>query len=220
LSDPGPEVWKSRITHYTMEAPDQLLANPKNFRRHPAHQKKILAGVAGTVGIVAPVIQNDRTGYMLDGHLRAEEAMERGVKELPVAHIDVSEEEETVLLATFDALGAMAFEDAAMKAALLKEASSTDDDLAEYFARELERQQAEAGFQEGVDALSTRYGVHDPTAFWPVIRLRVPDEVRARFISYFQSLPGPADHDRVTQLLDRLHAPHVDPDLVSEVSSD
>lgn len=219
-TDPDPMIWVNRITHYTNESPEQLLANPANFRRHPVDQKKVFNGVASEVGIVAPVIQNDRTGFLIDGHMRAEEAMMKGIPSLPVAHVDLSEDEEKKILAVLDAVSSMAFEDAAMKAELLRGLSTNDDDLAEYLARELERQEAEVGSGESLDDLGERYGAHDPTAFWPVIRIRVPDEVRARFISYFQSIPEATDHDKLSRMLDRVNAPHVDPDAVSEVSSD
>ena len=41
--DPVPPVWKNRIDGHGEEAPDQLLANPKNWRLHPAQQQAILA---------------------------------------------------------------------------------------------------------------------------------------------------------------------------------
>lgn len=213
-------VWTNRITHYSMEAPDQLLFNPKNFRRHPIHQKQILDAVAGEVGIVAPVIQNDRTGHLLDGHMRVEEAMHLGVDKLPVAHVDLSEEDEDKVLATLDAISAMAFEDPALKAELLKDIRTHDDHLSDYLEREYERQMAEAGSLESLDDLGERYGKHDPTAFWPVIRIRVPPETRARFINYFQGLSATTDEEKLNVMLDKLGAPYVSADAVSEVASD
>lgn len=216
----APPIWVNRITHYTDEHPEQLAANPNNFRRHPIHQKKIFKGVASEVGIVAPVIQNDRTGFLIDGHMRIEEAMFLGIESIPVAHVDLSQEEEDKVIATLDAISAMAFEDAAQKAELLKGIESNDDDLSEYLARELERQMAEAEEQEGLDQLKERYGEHDPSAFWPVIRIRVPELTRVRFMAYFQSIEADADWKKLDILLDRLNAPFVSPDDVSEVSSD
>lgn len=49
--------WQNRITGYGSEAPDQLLANPRNWRTHPATQTDALAGVLSEVGVV----QNIRT---------------------------------------------------------------------------------------------------------------------------------------------------------------
>lgn len=216
----GVEVWANRITHYSQMAPDQLLANPKNFRRHPIHQKQILDAVAGEVGIVAPVVQNDRTGHLIDGHMRVEEAMRLGVSSVPVAHVDLSEEDEEKVLATLDAISAMAFEDPALKAELLRNIETNDDNLSDYLAREYERQMAEAESSESLDELGSRYGKHDPSAFWPVIRIRVPPETRARFVSYFQGIEAKTDDERLNVLLDRLGAPYVSADAVSEVASD
>jgi hypothetical protein len=213
-------IWVNRITHYSVEPTESLLYNPSNFRRHPVQQKRVFGGAASEIGLVAPIIQNDRTGYLLDGHMRVEEAMFRGIPELPVIHVDLSPEEEDVALATLDAISSMAFEDAAMKAELLKRTHSNDGDLSDYLARELERQQAEIESGEDLDALGEEYGEHDPTAFWPVIRIRVPDDVRARFISYFNAIPRPTDHEKLSAMLDVCRAPMVDPDDVSEVASD
>lgn len=37
--------WRNRIVGHEDVAPDQLLANPKNYRRHPAAQQKAMGGV-------------------------------------------------------------------------------------------------------------------------------------------------------------------------------
>ena len=52
------------------EAPDQLLANPSNWRVHPKAQQQALAGILGQVGWVQQVLVNRRTGHVVDGHLR------------------------------------------------------------------------------------------------------------------------------------------------------
>jgi S-adenosylmethionine:tRNA ribosyltransferase-isomerase len=73
-------MWNNRIVRYSEEAPDQLLANPRNYRTHPGSQAEALRGVLGSVGIVQNVIANERTGYLIDGHLRVMEALKaRGV---------------------------------------------------------------------------------------------------------------------------------------------
>lgn len=47
------------------------------------------------------------TGRILDGHARVEEALEQG-EEVPVTYLDLTEDEEMIMLATFDPIGAMA----------------------------------------------------------------------------------------------------------------
>jgi hypothetical protein len=100
--------WRSRIVGEGEEAPDQLLANPMNWRIHPKSQRDLLENVLDTVGWVQRVIVNQRTGHVVDGHLRIESALSRGEAVVPVLYIDVSPEEEQAILATYDPLSALA----------------------------------------------------------------------------------------------------------------
>src|SRR5271155_5301173 len=70
--------WRSRIVGYGEESPEQLLANPFNFRVHTALQEKALGGVLREVGIVQNVLVNRTTGHMMDGHLRTSMAISDG----------------------------------------------------------------------------------------------------------------------------------------------
>lgn len=131
------DAWKNRIVDYGEEAPDQLLANPKNFRLHPKHQQDALAGVLREVGVVQNVIVNQRTGFLLDGHLRVSLALRDGHAAVPVTYVDLSESEEALVLATLDPISAMAGTDAAKLDDLLRDVSTGDahvqqmlDDLA------------------------------------------------------------------------------------------
>ncbi len=45
--------WRNRITGTGEEAPDQLLANPANWRVHPKAQQDALAGALGPGRLVA-----------------------------------------------------------------------------------------------------------------------------------------------------------------------
>src|SRR5690606_4570024 len=56
--------WQNRIVGSGEEAPDQLLANPANWRIHPQAQQDALAGVLSEVGWVQQVIVNQRTGVV------------------------------------------------------------------------------------------------------------------------------------------------------------
>jgi hypothetical protein len=103
--------WKNRILGTGEEAPEQLLAHPLNFRRHPAAQRNALRGSLNTVGWVQMVVVNQRTGYVLDGHARIEEALSRHEKTIPVIYVDLDPEEERVVLASLDPIGAMAERD-------------------------------------------------------------------------------------------------------------
>jgi len=100
--------WKNHVVALTMEVPSDLLAHPANARRHPAVQRDALRGSLDELGWVAPVIVNDRTGYVLDGHARVEEAISEGVPVVPVVHVDVDPAQEHLMLAVFDPISAMA----------------------------------------------------------------------------------------------------------------
>jgi DNA modification methylase len=103
--------WRSRIVGYGEESPEQLLANPFNFRAHTALQEKALSGVLREVGIVQNVLVNRTTGHMMDGHLRAAMAISDEQPKVPITYVELTEEEEKLVLATFDPIGAMAGKD-------------------------------------------------------------------------------------------------------------
>jgi hypothetical protein len=94
--------WQDRITGVTREDPTTLRPNPNNWRDHPKFQKKALSGSLEELGWIAPVIQNDTTGNIIDGHARLELAEERGEELVPVIHVDLTEDEEKLALLTFD----------------------------------------------------------------------------------------------------------------------
>lgn len=104
-------TWRSRIVGSGTEAPDQLLANPRNWRIHPKAQQDALAGALDQVGWVQQIIVNKRTGFVVDGHLRVAMAISHEEIEVPVVYVDLSEDEEALVLASIDPLAAMAVTD-------------------------------------------------------------------------------------------------------------
>jgi DNA modification methylase len=103
----APVAWRNRIVAHGEEEPGRLLANPNNWRSHPKAQQTALAGVLEKVGWVQDVIVNRTTGFVLDGHARIELAVARGEK-VPVVYVELTAEEEALVLATLDPLSAMA----------------------------------------------------------------------------------------------------------------
>lgn len=89
-------------------------------------QQQALAGVLGEVGWVQNVIINDRTGNLIDGHARVTVADRNGETEIPAVWVDLSPEEEALILATIDPLAAMAVTDREQLSALLDEVSTGD----------------------------------------------------------------------------------------------
>ena len=117
-------TWRNRIIGEGEEAPDQLLANPRNARRHPQAQQAALADVLAQVGVVQRVIVNKRTGYVVDGHARIALALRSGQPTIPVVYVDLEEREEALILATLDPIGAMATYDGEALDALLREVNT------------------------------------------------------------------------------------------------
>jgi len=106
--DPGaPELFKNRIVRYDVKRADQFTMNPENWRRHPQRQRDALKGSLSTLGWVKPVIENQRTGYVLDGHERIWNALPNNDL-VPYIVVDLSEEEEKLALAILDPLSELA----------------------------------------------------------------------------------------------------------------
>ena len=96
------------------EAPDSLLANPFNYRKHPKWQRDALLAQMKEVGWIQRVIVNQRSGHLIDGHLRVELALERNEPQVPVLYVDLDEAQEKLALATLDPISALAEQDQAM----------------------------------------------------------------------------------------------------------
>ena len=120
--------WLNRIVAHGEEDPTQLLAHPDNFRVHPKAQQDALRDAIQRVGLVQQVVVNRTTGHVLDGHLRVELAISESQPLVPVSYVDVSEDEEAIILATLDPIAAMAGIDKDKLAALV--AGMDDEDAA------------------------------------------------------------------------------------------
>jgi DNA modification methylase len=121
--------WRDRIVGFTRKAPHELPANDLKWRRHPGSQRAALRAALEGVGTVGPVILNVQTGRLVDGHLRVELAIEAAQETLPVILVELSLEEERLVLATYDPIGALAEADTAELATLLSQVETADDDL-------------------------------------------------------------------------------------------
>lgn len=121
--------WKSRIVGHGEEPPDQLLANPKNWRLHPRYQQEALESAIADVGFIRSVTVNKRTGHILDGHLRAMMADRLGVPTIDVEYVDIDEDLEAEVLATFDPISALAAPDTAKLKEILDEVVTDEEPL-------------------------------------------------------------------------------------------
>jgi hypothetical protein len=126
--------YKIRIKGYADVPPDQLLANPKNFRLHPKHQQEVLSNVLSTVGVVQNVIVNETTGHVIDGHLRIALALRNDEPTVPVTLVELSPEEEDIIMASFDPIGALANSDKDKLEELLADIQTDNQVLSDFFA--------------------------------------------------------------------------------------
>jgi DNA modification methylase len=126
--------WRNRIVGSGEVSPAELVANPRNWRTHPPDQRAALAGSLAEVGWVAQVLVNRTTGHVVDGHARLEEAIARGEASVPVVYVELSADEEALVLATLDPIGAMATADTTKLRELLAEVSVDDAGLARLLA--------------------------------------------------------------------------------------
>jgi hypothetical protein len=119
--------WQNRIVEYGTKRADQFQAHPRNWRLHPKHQRDALAASLNSVGWVGVVLENVRTGHLLDGHERLWQALQQG-DETPVPYIavDVNEDEEHLVLTTLDPISAMAATDAEMLGDMLADLRETE----------------------------------------------------------------------------------------------
>jgi hypothetical protein len=77
MTAPAPvSTWRNRITGSGEEAPDQLLANPANWRIHPKSQQDALAGALDAVGWVTARVAIDAT-ERTGGHAAPRESLAR-----------------------------------------------------------------------------------------------------------------------------------------------
>lgn len=154
------KLWANRIVGYGEEAPDQLMANPRNARVHPKFQQDALKGVLDEVGWVQNVIVNRASGAIVDGHLRVTLAMRHDQPLVPVTYVELTDAQEAEILATLDPITALAVYDSAQLAELLKEVQS-----------------GEAGVQAMLAELAEKMGVVPPNVEFPEYDEDVANEV-------------------------------------------
>jgi len=159
---------RNRITGHGDVDPAQLLANARNFRRHPNVQRDALRGSLDELGWLKTIIVNESTGNVVDGHARIEEALQRREPLVPVTYINLTEAEERLALAVLDEISAMAVRDDDALAALLGEIETTDTALTALLDSMQPADAGSSGILDGMDPDD----VPDPP---PVPRSRLGD---------------------------------------------
>lgn len=194
--------WRNRIIRTGEEAPDQLLANPRNWRVHPKHQQNVLTGVLESVGWVTHVIVNERTGHVVDGHARVGLAISRNEPTVPVTYVDLTEQEEALILATLDPISALAGSDKDTFGELMRWVET--DDVA--VQRLLDDLQISLGVVTGEDygkAKSLRDEEVD-RKMWPWIKAQVSPTALRKWHDLLSTLDGDDDNDKILTIIDRV----------------
>ena len=111
-------------------SPAELADNPKNWRTHPQGQQDALSGVMKEVGWAGACLYNERTGRLIDGHLRRKVAHANGAEKIPVLVGSWSEADEAKILATLDPLASMAEADPVKLDALIREVETGNEAVA------------------------------------------------------------------------------------------
>lgn len=127
-------VWNNRIVGSGSKPASQFLANPLNFRRHPQNQRAAVKGSLDELGWVQNVLENVRTGNLIDGHERVWQALQNDDANVPFIQVDLSEEEERLALAILDPISALAETDKDQLDALLREVQTDDEALQKMLA--------------------------------------------------------------------------------------
>lgn len=127
--------YRNRIVGYGTKPASQFLANPLNHRKHPQKQRAAMAASLKELGWVNVVIENVRTGALIDGHERIWQAMKADDAEVPYIQVDLAPEEEHLALAILDSITGMAEIDPAILNALLEDVQTTEPALQELLAR-------------------------------------------------------------------------------------
>lgn len=202
--------WQNRIVGHDMKPASWFLANEANWRIHPKNQQEGLGGVLDEVGWVQDVIVNKRTGEewgadqnvetLVDGHLRITLALRNGDDTpVPVKFVDLSPDEEALILLTLDPLGAMAATDKA-KLDELMQAVQSDDERVQAMISEIAEHEGMFDLPS-LDELGDKYGETSERDFWPVVRVQVSPETMTKFKAVMDSLPGDDEAEKFDALV-------------------
>ncbi len=137
--------WPNRIVGSGIEKASSFLANERNWRIHPKFQQDSLDGILQNVGWVQQVVVNKRTSplweesqnvdTLVDGHLRVSLAISKGEDtEVPVLYVDLTPDEEALVLTTLDFLTGMAAIDKDKISELMHEVHSDDERIQQLIA--------------------------------------------------------------------------------------
>jgi hypothetical protein len=127
--------WQNRIVSTGEKPASEFKFNPSNWRLHGDNQRSAIDGILSEIGWVTGVIENVRTGNLIDGHLRIEEALQKDENTpVPFTQVDLSDEEERKILMLLDPIGSLATMDSEAFAALAESTNLMTDSLTKLIA--------------------------------------------------------------------------------------
>ena len=185
-----------KVETRTVKASD-LIPNPLNWRRHPEHQRSVLTGVMDQIGDVdyLKVVEVDGELMLIDGHLRADIA---GDEDVDVVVLDLDEDEQKMILATFDPIGALAQAEEQPVRSLLSSIEFPEGSLGVL----LSGMRRQFIFEPApLDQLVTQYGEPDPSAFWPEVRIKAPQTTVDAFNEILETFSGITNAERLKSLV-------------------
>lgn len=154
--------YKNKIVEMVDVEVDQVIFNPQNWRIHPKLQQETLDEQMQEIGWIQPVIINQRTGNLVDGHLRVLLARREGLSHVPATIIDISEEEEKIALASFDSITIMAGTDKAKLEELLNIISDENEDIENLVEQIAKEHRIHADSDDGVHLTLMNVTLADP----------------------------------------------------------
>lgn len=122
--------WKSRVTRSANVAPGTLLDHPDNVVIHPPEQEEEMLTLLRTVGWAAPILVSEKTGRIIDGHMRVSLAVRTGIPRVPVDYVDLTEDEERKALLYLKRSTTLARIDPVNLEVILNSIETDDDALA------------------------------------------------------------------------------------------
>jgi len=149
--DADVEQWRTRIVGVGYEDPEQIMANPLNWRVHPQSQQAAMKGILRSIGWVDTVIINRTTLFLVNGHMRVQIALSERQRRIPVQYVELTEAEEAAVLKTFDAIGLLAVRDPRLDEELMAAVAERDASLVDIVAA-VARDRAATSFLDGLIA--------------------------------------------------------------------
>ena len=200
-------TYKNRIISSGIANPKDLVANPRNWRIHPQHQKNVLDEVLSTVGWVQEVIVNKESGLIVDGHLRVELAASKGETEIPVKYVSLSDKEEATILASIDPIAALAETD---KKALAELSDFVDAEIGSGLSVLLDELAQNASFDK--ELLEQAHGLTDTfdddfSAFEgkekksPAVFFNVTEETKKKWMKMWFNIPVDEDEEKALAII-------------------